>query len=303
MNLTKSSPQKSKNVVSEQSGLLLAIIGPTCSGKTQSAIDTARQTGAEIICADSRTIYRGMNIGTAKPTSEETALIPHYGLDLIDPDEQFSASDFQTYAYQKMDEIWSRGNPVILVGGSGMYLDAVLYGYNFRTEKMRAEIERMDNDQLVDLIEKEYPDTLKADDVNNTRRLRQILTRGPSSKSDREHLKYNVKIIGISPEKSILQKRIRIRAKDMLNNGLVQEYKMITKTWGSDCVALSTIGYASVGRYLKDKLHMEELEDDIVRSSMRLVKKQMTWFKRNQHIEWMKSPKEAADKAIFYLNG
>lgn len=300
--MTLSSRSRLKSQTAANSRRLVVIIGPTASGKTDVAIRLAKEYQGEIICADSRTIYKGMDIGTAKPTLEEQALVPHYGLDLVEPNEQYSVAQFQAYADQKINQIWQKNKPVILVGGSGMYIDAVLFGYQFRSELQdRVAVESMSREELVMLAEKLFPQALDAIDVKNTRRLQQLILRGPFLSADRAHLKYHAKIIGISLEKAKLQMRIRKRANEMLKNGFVQEYKRLKRAWGADCPALKTTGYATIGRYLSAELGEERLEEEIVRDSMRLVKKQMTWFKRNPHIEWADSSDAAFKQAAFYL--
>src|ERR1700758_1680789 len=130
---------------------LVVIVGPTASGKTKLAVELAEKFGGEIICADSRTVYRGMNIGTAKPTEEERRRVPHWGLDLVDPDQRFTAADFKSYAEQKISEIRARGRMPFLVGGTGLYIDGVIFDYRFGTapdEKLRAQLEKMSLEEL-----------------------------------------------------------------------------------------------------------------------------------------------------------
>jgi tRNA dimethylallyltransferase len=124
---------------------LIVIVGPTASGKTALAIELAQKYAGEIICADSRTLYKGMDIGTAKPTVEEQALVPHWGLDLVEPGEPFSAADFKRYALQKIDEIRARGHVPFLVGGTGLYVDGIVFDYQFgdtKNAKLRAKLEQ-----------------------------------------------------------------------------------------------------------------------------------------------------------------
>ena len=137
---------------------LIVILGPTASGKTSYAIELARRVDGEVICADSRTVYRDMNIGTAKPTVEEQGAIPHWGLDLVEPDERFTLYDFQQYAKAKMVEIRSRNHVPMLVGGSGLYIRSALYDYKFE-EKANDEYEGVSNDELYKMLLEVDPNT------------------------------------------------------------------------------------------------------------------------------------------------
>ncbi len=302
MNLQKKLPKRSTTAVSSPHGKLLAIVGPTAAGKTGVALSLAGQYPIEIICADSRTIYRGMDIGTAKPTLKEQAQVPHWGLDLVKPGESYSAAQFVIYAEQKIQEIWARGNAAVIVGGSGMYIDALLFGYKFRNAtSQKQDFSLMPYDELVTLAQNQYPAEIKHIDVKNTRRLVQLLERGPVNSADRDDLKYQAKIIGIDPPKGNLQIRIDKRTDQMLKQGFVQECELLVNTYGNSCRALQTTGYSAVVGYLRGAMSYEDMRQRIVIDTRRLAKKQRTWFHRNSHIEWAADEEEALAIANSYL--
>lgn len=294
---------KYRDAASSPQGVLIALVGPTASGKTSAALGIADDYPIEIICADSRTIYQGMDIGTAKPTWLERVTVPHWGLDIVTPREKYSVAEFVAYAEQKLSEIWSRNCAAVLVGGSGMYIDALLFGYSFRTlSAQNLNYAAMPQEDILSLAKRRYPNDIKNIDVKNTRRLVQLLEKGPVNNTDREMLKYNVKIIGINPQKGNLQMRIEKRTDKMLKQGFVQECKTLVDTYGDSCSALQTTGYSAVASYLKGEVSYEDMQQRIVIDTRRLAKKQLTWFRRNPYIEWVESGDEAVATGISYLN-
>lgn len=282
---------------------LVTFVGPTASGKTQAALDLAKIIPSEIICADSRTVYKELDIGTAKPTAEDQSRFPHYGLDLVSPGEKYSVADFVTYAEGALRDIWARNKTAILVGGSGLYIDAILFGYKFRNQARDIkDWEKYSNDELMQLAKKLYPGAINTIDVKNTRRLQQLILRGPTNTSDRESLKYEVKIIGINPGLENLQIRIEKRTDDMLSQGFVQECDNLIKKYGKDCPTLQTTGYSAVVKYLTSKQDLEMMRRQIITDTKRLAKKQRTWFRRNPFITWVRDESMAVDVAVSYLS-
>lgn len=282
---------------------LVAFVGPTASGKTQAALDLAKIIPSEIICADSRTVYKELDIGTAKPTAEDQSRIPHYGLDLVSPGEKYSVADFVIYAEGALRDIWARNKTAILVGGSGLYIDAILFGYKFRNQARDIkDWEKYSNDELMQLAKKLYPGAINTIDVKNTRRLQQLILRGPTNTSDRESLKYEVKIIGIDPDLENLQIRIEKRTDNMLSQGLVQECDNLIKKYGRDCPTLQTTGYSAVVKYLTGKQDLDTMQRQIITDTKRLAKKQYTWFRRNSFITWVRDESTAIDVAVSYLS-
>ncbi len=266
---------------------LVVIVGPTASGKTALAIELAEQYGGEIICADSRTIYKGMDIGTAKPSPEERAEVPHWGLDLVDPGERFTAVDFQQYAYQKIAEIRSRGRVPFIVGGTGLYVDGVLFEYQFGggfDKNLRKELEKLDTRQLHEYCN--IHNILLPENHQNRRHLiRAIEQKSINTKRRYQPLK-NTIVVGVATNREILRSRIAKRIEQMLANGVVDEAIKLGKKYGWDNEAMTGNIYPLVRLYLDNQLTHDDLVDKNTTNDWQLVKRQMTWFRRNPHIYW-----------------
>ncbi len=280
---------------------LVVIVGPTASGKTALSIDIAKNQNGEIICADSRTIYRYMDIGTAKPTHQEQADIMHHLLDIKDPNEAMSVVEFKTLCENTINDIQNRGKVPIMVGGSGMYVDSVLFNYQFRPDKQIIDVSGMDLEEKLSKAHQLYPRIYASIDKNNERRIDQLLRFGPAGNSDRENIKIECKIIGLKPKTAVIKQNIEYRTAQMLNNGLVQEARNIINKFGPECPGLNTIGYKQVVSYIKGELEESELSNAINRATQGLAKRQLTWFKRNGAINWVDSTIEAQEVCNNYL--
>lgn len=266
---------------------LIVIVGPTASGKTALAIELAEKAGGEIICADSRTIFRGLDIGTAKPTPEEQGRVPHWGLDLIEPDVRYTAADFKIYAQQKIKEIRSRGHVPFLVGGTGLYVDAVIFDYQFGSDTdpiRRSELEAL---SLEDLHLYCYKNNIKLpqNDKNKRYVIRVIEQNGQLTKRNSEPVSTSV-IVGIATEKDILRARIMQRAEQLFDNGVVEEAIMLGKKYGWESEAMTGNIYRLIHEYTKGNLTMSELKEKNTTADWHLVKRQLTWMRRNPYIEW-----------------
>ena len=258
---------------------LIVILGPTASGKTAYAIRLARLIGGEVICADSRTVYRGMDIGTAKPTEPERAGVPHWGLDLIEPDQRYSLYDFQRYAMAKIAEIRQRQHVPLLVGGSGLYINSVIYDYRLvggdYDPTTRAELEELSPDELRRLAIKRG--TKLPRDLDNKRRLiRSLETGGVSNNCG--HLSRQTIVIGIAVDKEKLSQRISERAERMLERGLVDETERLMAHYGM-VESLRRNAYGVVAKYLTGQIYEAELIEQISTKDRQLVKKQLTWWR------------------------
>lgn len=280
---------------------LIVIVGPTASGKTNLAIELARRYDGEIICADSRTIYRHMDIGTAKPTVAEQQIVPHHLLDIIDPNEQFSVAQFKILCDMAITDIQKRKKVPFLVGGSGLYVDSVLFDYQFRGLGDKIDVSDMKYEQKIQKAMELYPSETIKIDVKNERRLDQLLMRGPADNSDRSILKKECKIFGLGHNKPELKQNIALRTKQMLNNKLIQETKKIISEFGPNCPGLRTVGYKQVVAMLGNDIAVDELEDAINRATLDLAKRQVTWFRRNRSIVWLKNSMQARGIADKYL--
>lgn len=267
---------------------LLAIVGPTASGKTSLSIEIAKKFNGEIIAADSRTVYKYLDIGTAKPTVKEQSGIKHWALDVVGPGQKFTVASFKELAIYAIKDIRSRGKLPIMVGGSGLYADAVLYDYSFVPENLdyRKKLEVLGNIKLIELIKKQglkLPENYK-----NKRYLIRTLEKGYNEPQKKE-LSRNTLIIGISPPKEILTNRIIMRAKAMIDMGVVDEIKNAYKIYQDGSEALNGGIYKSFKPFINGKISQEEAINNFVASDLKLVKKQYTWFRRNQDIEWYES--------------
>lgn len=258
---------------------LIVILGPTASGKTAYAIQLARLIGGEVICADSRTVYRGMDIGTAKPTEPERAGVPHWGLDLIKPDQRYSLYDFQRYATAKIAEIRQRQHVPLLVGGSGLYINSVIYDYRLvggdYDPTTRAELEELPPDELRRLVIKRGAKLPR--DPDNKRRLIRSLERGGVS-NNCGRLSSRTIVIGIAMDKEKLSQRISGRAEQMLERGLIDEAERLIAHYGM-VEPLRRNAYGVVAKYLAGQIHEAELIEQISVKDRQLVKKQLTWWR------------------------
>lgn len=277
---------------------LVVIVGPTASGKTALAMTLAKRFGGEIICADSRTVYKYMDIGTAKPTSEERAIVPHWGLDLVEPGERFTAADFKRYAEQKITQIRTRDHVPFLVGGTGLYVDAILFDYQFGTQgdvSRRAELEGLTIEMLQEYCIKnniELPENTK----NKRYLVRAIEQHGVNKQRSNEPISTSI-IVGIATERNVLRTRIERRSEQLFEHGVVEEAIKLGKKYGWHSEAMTGNIYPLVRQYLDGQLTMYEEQQKFVTLDWRLAKRQLTWLRRNQYIQW-----KSLDDAEHYLS-
>ncbi len=282
---------------------LIVIVGPTASGKTRLAVELAERYDGEIICADSRTIYRGFDVGTAKPTKDEQQRVPHWGIDLIDASESYSVADFQRYAYKKIVEIRARGHTPFLVGGTGLYIDAVIYNYRFRNETLnvakRTSLERVSISELVEYC---IENNIKLpNDTKNKRHLIRAIERDGTVGSKNEAPLNNCYIVGIATEKDVLMDRIRQRSEHLFDSGVVAEAKMLGELYGWEIKAMTGNIYPPIHAFIDGEIDSNELVDKVITADRQLAKRQLTWFRRSPHITWCDLP-EAHDYITSVLN-
>jgi len=280
---------------------MIAIVGTTASGKTDLALKLASKYNGEIICADSRTIYRGMDIGTAKPTLAEQAAVPHHLLDVIEPGERLGAAEFKRLAEAAARDVLSRGRLPFLVGGSGMYVDAVLYDYKFPSgsdEKMRQKFEKLNDESLREMLAAEDPEAYGRVDLMNRRRVIRALETAGQPSSKRIEVRPDILVLGLTMNKEVIQKRIEQRVEKMLSEGFIQEVQTIGERYGWDCTAFEVIGYRAFKDVVFGHKTVAEATADFVSGDMALYKKQLTWFKRNKQIQWLTGDVEKAADAL-----
>lgn len=265
---------------------LVVIVGETASGKTALALALAKKLNGEIIAADSRTVYVGMDIGTAKPTSSERQGIPHYGLDVANPGDQFSAYDFQQLAKAAISAITTRGKLPIMVGGTGLYIDAVLYNFAFRPKPSPAARASLQGLGVEELQARLLAANSKLPENHaNPRHLARLLESGEPPKQHKI-LRENTVILGLSLPQDDLQDRISRRVDAMVKAGLIDEVKGLIKSHG-ETEALRAPGYKAFIAYTKGEISLDEAKHQFVRNDLRLAKRQRTWFKRNKDIHWL----------------
>jgi len=277
---------------------LIAIVGPTASGKTELAVKLAHRFNGEIICADSRTIYKGMDVGTAKPTMAEQAIVQHWGLDLVEPGERFTAADFKRYADQKIEQIRGRNHIPFLVGGTGLYVNSVLYNYSFQIDhdpKYRQTLEAMTINELVNYCEKnniKLPENSK-----NKRYLVRTIETKNVSRSVNSKLINDAIVVGIATKiTDDYVQRVARRAEKIISDGVVGEATILSEKYGWDSEAMTGNIYPLVRQYLNGSLTRVELIERFIIADRQLAKRQLTWFKRDSNISWL-----SIDEANSYL--
>lgn len=266
---------------------LLVIVGPTASGKSELALKVAKTYRGEIIAADSRTIYKGLDIGTAKPSIAEQAAVPHWGLDLVEPSQTYSAKRFKDYALGKIKDIQARDKLPILVGGTGLYVDAVVFEFGFRPSPALAERQTLDVLGLSELqhITKKLSYQMPANPKNRRHLIRNIERKGRAG--TQKPMASSTLLVGIIPSDETLKRRINDRANKMFDTGVVQETSWLAQRYGRQ-VASGTAGivYGICLQLIEGKVDMEQAKDLFKRADWQYARRQKTWFKRNEHIKW-----------------
>ena len=272
---------------------LVVIVGPTASGKSALALEVARRYNGEIICADSRTIYKGMDIGTAKPSMEERASVPHHMLDVITPDRPYSAASFKRETLRIIDEVHERGRLPIMVGGTGLYIDAVLFDFDFRPVAdpgLRDELNSMSVNQLQERILRMNLDM--PNNAQNPRYLMRVIeTNGAVSKHG--PIRANTIVVGLTVDREVLKGRIIKRVHAMITQGFIEEVRSLANEYGWDAPGMLAPGYKAFRAHIEQGAPLDEATILFARNDIRLAKRQMTWFKRNPSIQWLQTSDEA----------
>ncbi len=284
---------------------LIVIVGPTASGKSDLAIRLAERHNGEIICADSRTIYRHMDIGTAKPSKEDQARVPHWGIDLVEPGERFTAADFQAYAHEKIADIRARRKVPFLVGGSGLYVDAVILEYQFSsdmTQEYRDFLTTMTLEQL-HIYCNEHNVVIPNNSQNKRYVIRAIEQQGVNTKR-REAPHPETYVVGIATDASELRERIAGRAQKLFERGMIEEALQLAKRYGWDSEAMTGNIFRLVRRYHEGELSPDELKAAFVTADWQLAKRQLTWFKRRSFIHWadLQEAEQLIDRRLALVN-
>ncbi len=297
---------------------LLAIVGPTASGKTEAAVAAAPAIGAEIVSVDSMLVYRGMDVGTAKPSAEQRAAVPHHLVDVVEPSEPFSVARFRELADEAIDGIRARGRRALLVGGSGLYFRAVVDRLEFPgtdpVARAWLEVEALAlgpealHARLADLD----PGAAARIEPANVRRTVRALevaavTGSPFSRSASAWDRFDpeaVRVAGVAVDRGALARRIEQRVRAMLDLGLVDEVRtLLERGLGGWLTASRAIGYAEVARHLAGELTLEEAVAGTVKRTKELARRQMVWFRRDPRIRWFRTGSEGAGAVVDELVG
>lgn len=282
-----------------QLGKVIAIVGPTGSGKTSWAKILSQKFSGKIISADSRQIYQGMDIGTAKDKSFHQDLI-----DILTPDKPYSVADFQQTANQLINQYLSAKNLPMLVGGTGLYLEAVLYGYVLPDLKknsleLRQKLDKLSAEKLFIKLKKiDSKAALKIDPKNKRRIIRalevSILSKKPfSAQQKKKKTNFDTLIIGIKTDRETLYAKVDARIDQMVKEGLVEEVRNLLVKYRSDLPAFNTIGYKEIVDYLKGRQTLKEAIQKIKFNTHAYVRRQETWFRRDKNIKWVENIDEA----------
>jgi len=283
---------------------VIVIAGPTASGKSRLAVELAKRINGEIISADSMQIYKDMNIGTAKITEEEMQGVKHYMLDFVSPNERYSVSSFKKEAEKCIEEIISRGKTPIICGGTGLYVDSLIYGIEFLTEEVdesyRKELNEVAKteglEKLYEMAKEIDPEAMQKISKNDQKRIIRVIeifhkTGKTKTQQDIESrkngVKYNYKVFAINMDRQLLYDRINERVDKMINDGLIDEVKSILEKYNDFPTAMQGLGYKEVVDYLNERLTKEEMIEKLKMETRRYAKRQITWFKKNKETHWI----------------
>lgn len=288
---------------------VIVICGPTASGKTSLSIELAKKIQGEIVSCDSMQIYKEMNIGTAKPTKEEMQGIKHYLLDFVSPEERYSVADYKKDAKKAIKEIIEKGKTPIVVGGTGLYIDSLIYEIEYPNiqfdEAYRKQLEKR---VQIEGLEKLYQEAEKIDSEaiqkispNDQKRILRILeiyhaTGKTKTQQEIESRKrppeYEYQVYALKWDREILYKRINQRVDQMLKQGLINEVKEILARHDKFPTAMQGLGYKEVVQYLNGDVTKEEMIEKIKMETRRYAKRQMTWFRKNKQTIWLDGQEE-----------
>ena len=303
-----------------QKDKVIVICGPTASGKTALSIELAKKVNGEIISCDSMQIYKDMNIGTAKPTIEEMQGIKHYLLDFVSPNERYSVADFKKDAKNAIKEILSKGKVPIIVGGTGLYLDSLIYEIEYQNiefdenyrKKLEQEVEEKGLEELYDKAKKIDPVAIEKISKNDKKRILRILeiyhATGKNKteqeiESRKNEVEYDYKVYAISWDREELYARINKRVDLMIEQGLIDEVKNILQKYEQFPTAMQGLGYKEVVDYLKGNCTKQEMIEKIKMETRRYAKRQMTWFRKNKRTIWIQGNNSIQNNINIILEG
>lgn len=297
---------------------VIVICGPTASGKTALSIELAKKINGEIVSADSMQIYKDMNIGSAKVTNEEMQGIKHYMIDCVSPDERFSVADYKTNAKNAIEEIIKKGKTPIVVGGTGLYIDALIYEIEYKDikidENYRKELQEIEKNQGLEVLYKKAleidPKAMEKISQNDSKRIMRVLEiykATGKNKTEQEaesrlkEIPYDYKVFALTMDRDKLYERINKRVDIMIENGLIDEVKNLLEKYSEFPTAMQGLGYKEVRDYLQKKITKDEMIEKIKQESRRYAKRQLTWFRKNKQTIWLNSLEKIDDNINIIL--
>ena len=287
-----------------QKNKVIVICGPTASGKTALSIELAKQINGEIVSCDSMQIYKDMNIGTAKPTVEEMQGIKHYLIGYVSPEERYSVADYKADAKKAIKEIIEKGKMPIVVGGTGLYLDSLIYEIEYQDikldeeyrKKLEEEVEEKGLEVLYERakqIDEKAIEKISPNDKKRILRILEIYHATGKTKTEQEiesrkkEVEYDYKVYALDWDRQKLYDRINKRVDIMVEKGLIEEVKQILDKYDTFPTAMQGLGYKEVVEYLEGKLTKEEMIEKIKMETRRYAKRQLTWFRKNKQTIWL----------------
>lgn len=285
---------------------LIVITGTNASGKSGLGIELAKRYAGEIISADSRQVFTGLDLGSGKVTPEEMQGVPHHLIDVANPNDPYSLYDFQHQAYDAIDDIHNRKKIPFLVGGTGLYVNSVVDGYDIRKETLdpaiRKQVSEMDFDALVEVLKEKNPSVLETIDMNNKRRLERAVERVFSGNTEKlpNTPRYETLVLGVTWPRDVLYDRIHERLDRRLQQGMIQEVENLKKNGATD-EFLYALGleYRYINMYLNGQFEsFDAFYDKLYKEIRHLAKEQMTWFRKRKDIHWIDMQGEPMKEAM-----
>ena len=299
---------------------VIVICGPTASGKTALSIELAKKINGEIVSADSMQIYKDMDIGTAKPTKQEMGEIKHYLLDFVSPEDRYSVAQYKQDAKKSIKEIINKGKTPIIVGGTGLYVDSLIYEIEYNDikldEEYRKKLEKIAEEQgLEELYKKAVeidPEAMKKISQNDKKRIMRVLEIYHSTgktkteqeiESRKNPVEYDYRVFAINWDREILYQRINKRVDIMVDQGLIEEVKEILNKYDKFPTAMQGLGYKEVVDYLNGIYTKEEMIEKIKLETRRYAKRQLTWFRKNKQTIWLDGTNDIQNNINIILEG
>ena len=299
---------------------VIVICGPTASGKTSLSIELAKQINGEIVSADSMQIYKDMNIGTAKPTKEEMQGIEHYLLDFVSPEERYSVAQYKQDAKNAIKEILAKGKTPIVVGGTGLYVDSLIYEIEYNDieidEDYREKLEKIaEEDGLHKLYEMALnidPTAMEKISKNDKKRIMRVLEIYHSTgktkteqelESRKKPVEYDYKVFAINWDRELLYQRINKRVDIMIEQGLIEEVKNILIKYKNFPTAMQGLGYKEVVEYINGMCTKEEMIEKVKMETRIYAKRQLTWFRKNKNTIWLDGANDVQNNINIILEG